>query len=95
MYDLFKNLFDKTPCSKNGICSTNPVLNSLEAVIVNEIRQIAFYVVKLKELNLTNKNLMKESVLSLSVSVYDMDFNKDSFIGFFKNILNTKNKVTE
>ncbi len=61
MNELFKNLLNKSSCAQNGICSTDPVLNALEAVFINEIRQIAFYIVRLKEFNLTNFDIMKEA----------------------------------
>lgn len=86
MYNLFKNLLNKTQCQRNGICSTNPVINAIEVVIINEIRQIAFYIVKLHEINYTNLELIKQTVFSLSVNISDIDFNKASLLNFFKNL---------
>ncbi len=93
MNDLF-NIFNKTQCKSMGICSENPVLLAVDAVVINEIRQIAYYIVKLKELNLINEKIMKEAVLALSVSITDTSFNKNAFVKFFMNLKNLK-KETE
>ena len=93
MYDLFKNLLNKAQCQRNGICSTNPVIHALEAVIINEIRQIAFYIVKLHEMNFSNFDIMKRAISALSFNISDIDFNKNALLTFFQNIKNIKNNV--
>ncbi|MDO5438141.1 MAG: hypothetical protein Q4F80_08095 [bacterium] len=93
MNDLFKNLLNKTQCKRNGICSSNPVLNAVDAVIINEIRQISYYIVKLKEFNLTNFEVMKETVYALSVNITDIGFNKNALYSFYANLKNIKEKV--
>ncbi len=93
MNDLF-NMFDKTPCKSLGVCSENPVLSSINAVIVNEIRQVAYYIVKLKELNFINDKIMKEAISALSVTISDTSFNKNAFVDFFLKLENLK-KETE
>ena len=93
MNDLF-NMFDKTQCKSLGICSENPVLSSIDAVIINEIRQIAYYIVKLKELNLINFKIMKEAISALSVYITDTSFNKNLLVEFFLKLENLK-KETE
>lgn len=95
MNDLFKILWDKTPCQKNGICSTNPILWALDIVIINEIKQIAFYIVRLKELNFTNYEIMKEAINALSTTITDTNFNKNSFKKFYANLINVKNKTKD
>lgn len=91
MNDLF-NMFDKTQCKSLGICSENPVLSSIDAVIINEIRQIAYYIVKLKELNLINFKIMKEAISALSVYITDTSFNKNLLVEFFLKLENLKKK---
>ena len=93
MKDLFKHLLNKTQCQKSGICSVNPIINAVEAVFLNEIRQIAFYMVKLNELNLSNREVLKETIMALSVSISDTNFNKSAVINFYRNIKNIKEKV--
>lgn len=93
MNELF-NMFDKTPCKSLGVCSENPVLSATDAVIMNEIRQIAYYTIKLKELNFINEKIMKQAVSALTVSVVDTSFNKNEFVSFYLNLENIK-KETE
>ena len=82
MKDLFKDLSENAFCKKSGVCSVNPVINALDAIILNEIRQISFYVIKLKELGYINNGLMKETVFNLSVNISDTSFNKKRFFKF-------------
>ena len=93
MNDLF-NIFDKTKCKSLGICSENPVLSAIDAVIINEIRQVAYYIVKLKELNLINEKIMKQIISALSVNIVDTSFNKTAFVDFFSKLESLK-KETE
>ena len=93
MKDIFKNITENSFCKKSGICSVNPVINALDAVILNEIRQISFYIVKLKEFGITNDEIMKETVFNLSVGVSDTNFNKNAFLTFYLNLKNTKEKI--
>lgn len=93
MKDLFKDLFNKTQCQRNGVCSTNPVIQAVEAVIINEIRQIAFFVVKLHEVNFTNNEIVKNTVLALSVMITDINFNKKSFFAFYSNLRAMKENI--
>ncbi len=93
MHDLFKNLFTKNQCQKSGICSTNPLLSAIEAVIINEIKQTAFYIIKLKEMNFTNLEITKEAIKALSVNISDINFNKNKVLAFFKNLKTMKKNV--
>ena len=95
MKDLFKDLSENAFCKKSGVCSVNPVINALDAIILNEIRQISFYVIKLKELGYINNGLMKETVFNLSVNISDTSFNKKDFLNFYTGIRNTKEKIKD
>ena len=99
MKNLFKFLFSKTQCQKSGICSTNPIINAINAAILNEIRQLAFYIVKLHEMNITNKELVYKTIEALSVNISDTDFSKSAVLAFYKNLRlmkeNTKNFYTQ
>ena len=95
MKDLFKDLSENAFCKKSGVCSVNPVINALDAIILNEIRQISFYVIKLKELGYINNGLMKETVFDLSVNISDTSFNKKDFLNFYTGIRNTKEKIKD
>ena len=49
MYDFFKNIAEKNSCALMGACSIHPSVNALYQIILNEIREISSYLVKLKE----------------------------------------------
>ena len=95
MDDLFKDTPDGTACQSIGACSANPVLYALDAAVINEIRQTAYYIVKLKELNFTNEKIMESVISALCVSVTDTSFNKASFLSFFLGLKTMKEKIKD
>ena len=59
---------DYNECVARGSCSTSPEIRSLQEVILIFLRQLAFYELKLEELNISyyeNKDTMIEGVLTL------------------------------
>jgi len=96
MNDLFNFMFEtlkNAPCKSEGACYTNPVIAALNASIINELKEISYYIVKLKELNYTNFKISKQAVLALSINLTDTDFKETSFIQFFKTICSLKKEV--
>lgn len=93
MKDLFKYLLNKTKCQRSGICFENPIVNAINAVILNEIRQGAFYIIKLNELNLLNRDVLKEIIFALTVNISDTNISKADVLNFYNKIKEIKLKV--
>lgn len=93
MDNFYKNFWEKSSCQKSGICSANPVLNALEASLLNELRQVSFYIVKLKEFGFENISAMEKAILALTVNLSDMNFDEKEFLNLFYSIKALKDEI--
>ena len=58
-----------TECSINGICSINNAISSLHEVVLLHIKNLAFYILKLKDFGITN-DLIKADVTNILYGVF-------------------------
>ncbi len=65
--------------SSGGSCSIDPSVYALEELLLNEIKQIAFYIVKLADYNLQNENIMQKAVRALSVILINTSFKLEDY----------------
>ena len=95
MYDFFKNIAEQNSCTLMGACSIHPSINALYQIILNEIREIAFYLVKLKEFKITNEKAMKISIEGLSIFLINTSYNQENYLKFLNELYSTKKEVKE
>lgn len=95
MYDFFKNIAEKNSCALMGVCSINPDISALYQIILNEIREISSYLVKLKEFKITDKNAMDIAIDGLSIFLINTSYNQKKYLDFLNNLHETKLKVKE
>ena len=67
--NFFSEFSDRSSCINSGMCSTDPSSNALEELLLNEIKQIAFYIVKLSDFGIKNEALMQDAIKGLSVII--------------------------
>ena len=95
MFDFFKNIAQKNSCSMTGACSIHPSLSALYQVILNEIREISFYLVKLKEFKIDDFDALKLCLDGLSVFLINTSFNEEKYLIFLKKLNETSKKIKE
>ena len=95
MYDFFKNIAEKNSCTLMGACSIHPSVNALYQIILNEIREISSYLVKLKEFKLTDKKAIDLALNGLSIFLINTSFNQSKYLEFVKELYSAKNRVKE
>lgn len=85
MFNEFKINGFKTPrtdideCITKGICSVNPVLSSLNEIILLYLKELAFYLVRLKDFGVTNEQI-KETVMYCFFNIITgAEYNQDQF----------------
>lgn len=64
-------------CVSKGICSINPLLSSLQEVILLHLKELAFYLVKLQEWGVGNERIKEHVLESLSGIVINAEYNQD------------------
>ena len=66
-------------CLTRGICTVNSTLTSLQEVILLHLKELAFYVLKLKEFGTTNDSLRDAIVEILFNLVTNAEYNQEQF----------------
>ena len=95
MYDFFKNIAEKNSCTLMGVCSVHPSVNALSQIILNEIREISFYLVKLKEFKITDKKAIELCINGLSIFLINTSYNQENYLKFLNELYETKNNIKE
>ena len=80
-------------CAIQGNCSIDPILYSLMEVLLYELKQVTYYMVKLMELGYENKPLRKKIIQYLSLIIIGYEFNRNEFEKLLREIDNTKKEV--
>ena len=95
MYNFFKNIAEQNSCNLIGACSIHPSINALYQIILNEIREISFYLVKLKEFKITDEKAIKISIEGLSIFLINTSYNQENYLKFLNELYLTKKEIKE
>lgn len=95
MYDFFKNIAEKNSCTLMGACSIHPSINALYQIILSEIREIASYLVKLKEFKIKDNEAMDISIDGLSIFLINTSYNQQNYLNFVEKLNQAKKRVKE
>jgi len=81
MYNNFQQALplESDECLTKGICSVNPTLTSIQEIIMLHIKQLAFYLLKLKDLGGTNTPIKELIVATLFNIVANAEYNQEEF----------------
>lgn len=85
------NKIEIDECIAKGICSANPTLSSLHEVVLIYLKELSFYLLKLKDFGVTNeeaKYLILEALMSMIINA---EYGQDEF----KKILSDLDKDIE
>ena len=93
MYDFFKNIAEKNSCSLMGACSIHPSINALYQIILNEIREVSSYLVKLKAFDIVDKEASDLAIKGLSIFLINTSYNQQNYLDFLGKIYDAKIRV--
>ncbi len=95
MYEFLKNLSDKSNCQSMGICSIDPTVSAIEELLLSQIRETSFYILKLRDLGQINKKIEENLIKGLSIIMLNTSFDKDDFVNFLKQLCQDKKTVKQ
>lgn len=75
-------------CISRGICSINPRISALQTVLVLYLRMFAKFGLKLESKKLIPERIKDFILNTISVTIYNPEFNEDSFITIINNFRN-------
>ena len=73
-------------CAVQGSCSVDPLVYSLIEVLLYELKQITYYVVKMQELGYENQALKDKIIKYLSLIIVGYEFNRSEFESIIRDI---------
>jgi hydroxylamine reductase len=71
--------YEYNECLIKGACSINPTLSSIQEVILLYLKQLAFYLLKLKDFGITNEPVKEIILTSLFNIVSNVEYNQEQF----------------
>lgn len=80
-------------CAIEGNCSIDPVMYSLMEILLYELKQITYYVVKMLELGYDNPALKSKIIRYLSLIIVGYEFNRQEFEQLLREINREKKEV--
>lgn len=95
MYEFLKNLSDKSHCRSMGICSIDPTVSAIEELLLSQIRETSFYILKLHGLGQTNREIEENIIKGLSIVMINTSFDRHDLLNFLALICRDKNNAKE
>lgn len=74
-----KNKIETDECISRGICSISPALSFLQAVIQSYLKELAFYLLKLKEFGITNEKIKENVIDVISGLIVSVEYSEEQF----------------
>ena len=81
---MYHNYYQTAPYEydefiSKGVCSINPTLSSLQEVILIYLKELSYYLLKLKEFGAENDIIKKNILEAISGIVTNIEYNQDQF----------------
>lgn len=95
MKDYFKSITKSNSCTTGGACSIHPSVNALYRLILAQIKETSFYLVKLNEFNISDKNIISTSILALSTFLINTNFNKTKYLNFYNQLDGQRKEIKQ
>ena len=80
-------------CAVQGSCSVDPLVYSLIEVLLYELKQVTYYLLKMQELGYENRFLKDKIIKYLSLIILGYEFNRKEFEDIIKDIHREKEEV--
>lgn len=89
MYNEFQiYISESDECLTKGICSINPTLSSVQEIILLYLKELSFYLLKLKSFGITNDSIKNEFIYAIANIVSDAEYNQDQFHNLISKLYN-------
>ena len=91
----FFNLYNSlcTGANSSGVFSFDPYFSVIKEMLVSELRELVFYIEKLKEFNFDMTEYTDKVVEFISVLIVNLDFRRDSFFVIVEDLYNNKSNL--
>lgn len=84
--------YEVDECLTKGICSVNPTLTSIQEIILLYVKELSFYVLKLKDFDVKNDNIKTDLIEIFFNIVTNVNYNQDQFNNIISKLYNHINQ---
>jgi len=95
MFKFLKSMFYQSSCKSGGVCSVHPSIIALGELINEEVREISFYLVKLKEFEISNKDISALCIDALSVFMLNTNYSENDYLNILNRLYAAKTDAKE
>lgn len=79
-------LYDE--CISKGICANAPSLTFLHETLIYYLQDLSYYLLKLKELGITNEKIKENVIEIISSIIIDVDYSQEYFLKILQQLYN-------
>lgn len=92
-FEKQEEILTASNCLSSGICTVDPTLGALEELLLNEIKQISYYLVRAREFGFENKKIAAAAVKALTITLVNTNFNEREYLKVFENLVENKKEA--
>lgn len=80
MHNEYRTVLEESDeCLAKGICSISPTLSAIQEIVLLYLKELSFYLLKLKDLGITNEIIKETIIYALFNIVTNAEYNQDQF----------------
>lgn len=83
---ILSHEYECDECFAKGICSLNPNLSSIHEIILLYLKELGFYLTRLKKFGITNEVIKETVMYALFNLITNVDYNQDQFQKIISNL---------
>lgn len=80
-------------CLSGGICTVDPTLSALEELLLNEVKQISYYLVKAKEFGFENESIAAQAIKALTITLVNTSFSEKEYSSVLESLIENKKEA--
>ncbi len=83
MFYNSSNSYEYNDCVSRGACSVSPAVSSMQEVMLILLRQISYYLLKLKEFGITKEDIIRSVISEIALMDAAKDFSESQILNIF------------
>lgn len=86
--EFTKISYESDECLSKGICSVSPIMTSIQEIILLYLRELSFYILKLKNFGITNDEVKDAIIFALANITTNAEYSQEQFQELISTLYN-------
>lgn len=82
-------------CVLNGTCSPSPIISYMHEIILSYLQELAFYLLKLRDLGITNDQIKTDVMNAISGLIINLEYSEEQFFQIINKIFTNLTQAKE